>query len=301
MRPTRKFNRKVAIGAAAASALTLGLAVPAIAGGGSTSDNPGHNEACGTTAAGATSCLSSIQAAVNYAGAGGTVNVGEGTFDEHVSIPYGLTLRGSGNATQIEGDLSAPLINDNTTAVTTNTPPLTIEDLTLKASSATGSAAQPGYLMVVKDRNSGNLDRISNITFTEDKPALRDYGLDNENSTAALAITSNTFHGMGVGVLIDVNSASSSGNLGADLVTANDFDQLATFGTKLPKGIALSINTSSGNPSAGAQVFDGNVFNYKGGTAISVAGSGPVGVVSSHDDNFQGQDYGVNNMSTNPS
>ncbi|MGH9094297.1 MAG: hypothetical protein ACRDXE_03975 [Acidimicrobiales bacterium] len=278
---------------AGASLLALGASTPAFAGGGSTSDMPGHDQACGTqTDNGTTQCFATIQQAIDYAGAAGTVNVGPGQFDEHVSIIQGVTVRGSGNDTQIQGALDTPLI---TVVTPSGSPmfqsPVTIENLELVAS----SGATSGYGMVIKDRNTANLDSVSNVSFTEQSPSQRDYGLDNESSGATLAVSNNTFRGMSVGVLIDVNSATSSGPLGADLVSANSFDQL-TSAVGAPKGIDISLN-SGGNSVAGSQVFNGNEFNFNGGSAVSVDGSGTIGSISVHEDNFKGPDFGVSNSS----
>jgi hypothetical protein len=293
----RRVGPRARIAAVAVSALAVGLAVPALAGGGDTSDNAGHDQACGTTTAnGTTQCFSSIQAAVDFAGEGGTVNVGPGTYDEHLTITNGVTLRGSGNETVIEGTLTAPLIDVNLATSATATP-VTIQQLRLEATSAAGT----GYLMVIKDRNPSSLDTVSGLDF-QDNATQRDYGLDNENSTAAVTVTDNTFSGMAVGVLVDVNSETSSGALGADFVTGNSFNKLVGV-TKAPKGIDVSINTGNGNPDAAAQVFDGNQFSFDGSgfpgsTAIAIDGSGPIGQVAAHDNNFNSQDVGVTNASS---
>lgn len=264
--------------------------------GAATSDSPGHDQACGTQANNAaTQCFPSIQVAVDYAGPGGTVNVGPGQYAEHVSIQHGLTLRGAGQDTVITGALGTPLI---TVGGATPAPesPVTIRDLSLDAASGSG----PGFAMVVKDRNPANLDSISNVLFSESGATQRDDGLLNENSTAIVSATGDTFRGMSVGMLIDVNSASASGTLGADLVSDDRFDHLVGVG-KAPKGIDVSINTSAGNPGSESQVFQGDDFDFDTGSAIELDGAGPIGSVSAHENNFDGPAFGVNNASSNTS
>jgi hypothetical protein len=274
------------------SALVLGT--PAVALGGN--NVAPNNQACGTPAGnGVTSCFPSIQDAVNYAGAGGTVNVGPGHYAQHVVLQNGVTLRGSGHDTVITGNLTTPLISLGFTAGSTSQFPVTIEYLALEATS--GSAT--GYMVYVKDRNPANVDTISNVWFTEKNPAgvtpQRDYGLYNVNSTATLSLTNNTLRGMSVGMIIEANAGNVSGPLGADYVNDNRFDNLVSVGAgKVAKGIDVSVNGA--NSSVASQVFDGNEFDFDTdtGSAIIVEGGATVGSVSAHDNGFDGPEFGVN-------
>lgn len=196
---------------------------------------------------GTSPCLSSIQAAVNAASSGDTIQIAAGTYNEHVLFSTNLTITGAG---------AGSTIVDGTNSGTVFTIPgatVTISNLTIQHGSA--SASQPG----------GGIFNAANLTLTN-VAIINSFGegggIFNE-SGASLTITGSTISGNssvgtsaggGFGGGIASDGAASLTNVTiANNSASNGGGGIANGGT-----LTLVNSTISGNSGGGIGGFGGS-------------------------------------------
>jgi hypothetical protein len=275
------------LGICSALVVAVGLAASAIAGDLHSSDGVGHNQACGTTAANppATRCFNgptAIQSAVTFANGGGTVNVGDGTYNP-VTLSDGLTLIGSGHGTIIAGPVDETAPGTSLIRAYADNPgflhPLTIQGFDLQGTAAAGHR---GSEITLKDQNQYSLDTITNNEFSVSKDSQGSVrGLWEYNSYAPLVLTHNSFEKTQYGVLLETGGGTGLTMFGANTISDNDFDHLAKAPAPLG-AVAAVIQVSISNPGpakAGAQDYSGNSIEFDpketNSTALDVYGHSP--------------------------
>jgi len=98
-------------------------------------------------------CYASIQRAINAAGSGNTIDIGVGTYAEHLSIGANLTLQGATNGSSVvDGSASGTVLTVGTGTT------VTITDLTIRngSNSFGGGIDNNGALTLNNDTISGN-------------------------------------------------------------------------------------------------------------------------------------------------
>jgi len=98
-------------------------------------------------------CYASIQSAINAAGSGNTIDIGVGTYAEHLSISTNLTLQGAtAGSSIVDGSASGSVLTVGTGAT------VTIVDVTLRngSNSFGGGIDNNGTLTLNNDTISGN-------------------------------------------------------------------------------------------------------------------------------------------------
>ncbi len=99
-------------------------------------------------------CYASIQSAINAAGSGNTINIGVGTYAEHLSIGTNLTLQGATNGSSIvDGSAHGTVLTAGTGAT------VTIVDLTIR----NGSNSFGGGI----ENDSAGVLKLANVTISK--------------------------------------------------------------------------------------------------------------------------------------
>jgi len=245
--------------------------------------------------------------AIDFAGGGGTVNVGKGTFSP-ITFTDGLTLVGSGPDTIITGTIDD---NTNTSLIRAyaNSPgfahPLRVQRLNLRGKALPGTR---GTEVVLRDQNQSSLDTFSNNWFTLAKDSTGSVrGLYSANSYAPLVLNHNSFVHTQYGVLLETGSGSGS-IFGASSITGNLFDHLQRAPNPVGFGNAIQVSVNSPGPlTAGGQDFSGNRFVYddaENSVAFEYNGHGGTSdnglptLIGYHWNNLEHVDVGVLNETT---
>lgn len=192
-------------------------------------------------------CFSSIQAAVNAASSGDTIQVAAGTYSEHVSFGNNLTITGAGaGSTIVDGSNSG-------TVFTTPGGTVAISNLTVQHGSA--SASQPGGgIFNAADLTLSNVAIINNSgegggIFNESGATLT---ITNSTISGNSSVGSSAGGGFGGGIAND-GSASLTNVTIANNSASNGGGGIVNGGT-----MTLINTTISGNNGGGIGGFGGS-------------------------------------------
>jgi hypothetical protein len=253
-------------------------------------------QASATDCAASNSAFSSIQAAVNAAASGDTIQICPGTYNEQVVVRTGnLTIRGSGAGVTV---LRPTVVTPNTTSVLLGSPvaPILLVDdgaanVTIKSLTIDGSLADSGailfpqcpvvgfYVGIYYRNSSGTIDtaRVTNVTSsTVCAFAIRaesasilvtrnfmdhygESGLACVGPNTQCSITGNTIRGQG-----PVNGQSQAGiqirAQAAGAISGNTITDHARIGAKGVTESSVGIFLVFAQPSSNPHLLQENIF-----------------------------------------
>jgi hypothetical protein len=201
-----------------------------------------------------TSAFTSIQAAVNAAGSGDTIDVAEGTYSEEVAVGLPLTLAGADAAATI---VQAPTAGSGVgVTIGSSTGTVTVESFTVTGFSSgiyvgDGAAAQLSQDTISNNSarglgggifNAGVTLAVSDCTITDNSAGFEGGGILNTGGT--LTVSGST-----------ISNNSVTAGLGGGI--ANEGDELTVS------------NCTVSNNSAGTTGHGGGIFNESGTLTVS--------------------------------
>ena len=211
-----------------------------------------------------------ISAAVAKAGAGDTVQVASGTYNEpQINITEPITLRGAGAASTIIDGGNATIASNTGGLIRINEIPqgnVTIQGFTLEGAGMNNQAGEP-FLILVEGAQAGSTYTITQNVFLEnttlDPNLSTDFsvGMYSLASAATFSITNNQAKGMFQAIFLEESTGTAT-------ISQNTITDLLASGGYAPEGIIILAD--GGSNITNAQSITNNTLQNYAGLGIAV-------------------------------